>query len=485
MISQLNSSNIGEYINIKGKVFQLRQQSGITFILLKDGSNILGIQCVYDGKDEYLIKKCNSISRMDTLQIFGYIVKSPAKGQEIELQITDLNIIGKCSEDYPLGKTKLPLDFLRSQPENRINTDTFQAVMRIRSKLSMLTHEFFQSHGFFYINTPIITSNDCEGAGETFNVSSILGKDKINQIPCDKNGNIDYSKDFFGKKVNLTVSGQLNLETYAMSLGKVYTFGPTFRAEKSNTSRHLAEFWMIEPEILHCSFKELKEIAENYIKYCINGVLKYCITDLEFLNKWGPSSGILIKQLKEITENKFKVVNYTDAIKILENAVKNKEITFENPVSWGIDLSREHETYLTDKVFNSPVIATNYPSKIKSFYMKENKINPHSVDDLNTIINEHLTLEDKNTVMSFDVLLPRGIGEIIGGSMREDNYTILKEKMDKLNINIPWYLNLRKYGTAPHGGFGLGFERLVMLCTGMTNIKDTIPFPRYPLNCDC
>jgi asparaginyl-tRNA synthetase len=427
-------------VTLIGRVFQCRKQANITFIQLKDGSTIESVQCVYEDEIE--------ISRFDTVEIFGEVIKSPAKGQEFEIKVKNIKVIGKCDSEFPVAKARMTLDFLRTIPDKRIYTDTMQAVMRIRSRLAMLVHQFFDSEDFHYIHTPLITSNDCEGAGETFSV-----------VKFDEKGK---DTKFFDKDVSLTVSGQLNLETIAMGLSRVYTFGPTFRAENSNTARHLAEFWMIEPEMLYCELPELMGLAERFVKFCINGVLQKCRKDLEFLDKWGTTKDIS-KILESIVNSEFIRLEYTEAIKILEKAV-SEGVKFEKEIKWGDDLAREHEVYLTDTVYKKPVFAWGYPSGIKSFYMKE---------------------RNNGTVESYDLLLPSGIGELIGGSMRESDYTVLEGKMKKLGIDIPWYLDTRKHGTAPHGGFGLGFERLVMLCTGMTNIRDVICFPRFPKHCDC
>jgi asparaginyl-tRNA synthetase len=447
----LEKYKIGEKITINGRIFKIRKQATITFIELKDGSTIQPLQCIFDElSDPNLdIKIIQELNRLDNVLIEGEIVKSPAAGQEIELKAFNIQVLGKCDPEFPISKGRLTLDYLRTIPDKRIFTDTIQAVMRIRSRLAMLVHNFFDSKDFYYIHTPILTSNDCEGAGETFSVVKFDDKGKDTK--------------FFDKDVNLTVSGQLNLETIAMGLSRVYTFGPTFRAENSNTQRHLAEFWMIEPELLYCKLEDLMQLAEDFVKYCINGVLEKCKKDLEFLDKWGATKDIS-KILHLINTSEFIRLEYTEAIKILEKAVEDRKVKFENNIKWGDDLSREHEVYLTDTIYGKPVFTWGYPSKIKSFYMKE---------------------RGNGTVESYDLLLPSGIGELIGGSVREENYEILKDKMEKLNIDIPWYLDTRKNGTAPHGGFGLGFERLVMLCTGMKNIRDVIPYPRFPKHCDC
>jgi asparaginyl-tRNA synthetase len=433
-------SYLDKTVTLTGRVFQCRKQATITFIQLKDGSTIESVQCVYE--------KPLEINRFDTVRVTGTVVRSPAKGQAFEVKADSVCIIGKCDPEFPIAKARMTLDFLRGIPDKRIYTDTIQAVMRIRSRLAMLVHQFFDSEDFHYIHTPLITSNDCEGAGETFSV-----------VKFDEKGK---DTKFFDKDVSLTVSGQLNLETIAMGLSRVYTFGPTFRAENSNTARHLAEFWMIEPEILYCTLEELMDLAERFVKFCVGGVLEKCSKDLEFLDKWGSTKDIS-KILESIVNSEFIRLEYTEAIKILEKAIADG-VVFEKDIKWGDDLGREHEVYLTDHVYSKPIFAWGYPSGIKSFYMKE---------------------RNNGTVESYDLLLPSGIGELIGGSMRESDYTVLEGKMEKLGIDIPWYLDTRKHGSAPHGGFGLGFERLVMLCTGMTNIRDVICFPRFPKHCDC
>ena len=406
----------------------------------------------------------------------GTIVESQGKGQKVEIQIAKLEILGEADPEEVkltiLSPKRHSLEKLREEAHLRVRTNTFSAVMRTRSKLAFAVHEYFQKNGFNYMHTPIITGSDAEGAGEMFKVSALNPKDP----PLNEGGDIDYKKDFFEKETNLTVSGQLEAETYAMALGKVYTFGPTFRAENSNTSRHLAEFWMIEPEVAFYDLDQNMDLAEDFIKYVVSYALKHCKEDLEFLEqrliqeeKSKPqnerSEMSLLEKLMFIGENNFKRVSYTEAISILKNSKPNKKKKFKYPIeAWGADLQSEHERFLVEKHFKCPVILFDYPANIKAFYMRLN--------------------DDGKTVRAMDVLFP-GIGEIVGGSQREERFDVLKQKMADLDIDqkeLFWYLDLRKFGTAVHSGFGLGFERLVQFVTGMSNIRDVIPYPRTPGN---
>jgi asparaginyl-tRNA synthetase len=458
-------------VEVKGWVRTFRANR---FIALNDGSTINNIQCVIDFEkfDEALLKR---ITTGAAIHVKGELVESQGKGQKVEIQASELFVLGDSdAETYPIQPKKHSFEFLRENAHLRTRTNTFSAVMRLRSALSFAIHKYFNDHGFYYMHTPIITGSDAEGAGEMFQVTNLDTKN----LPLDKKGEIDYSKDFFGKETNLTVSGQLEAETYAMSLGKVYTFGPTFRAENSNTSRHLAEFWMIEPEVAFMELNGNMDLAEDFLKSVIKHVLNNNRDDLEFLNKRlqdedktkpqaERSSLTLIEKLNFVTDNHFKRVSYTEAIDILRNCKPNKKKKFNYLINeWGTDLQSEHERYLVEKHFKCPVILFDYPANIKAFYMRLN--------------------DDGKTVRAMDILFP-GIGEIVGGAQREERLEVLKEKMATIDIpeeDLWWYLDLRKYGTAVHSGFGLGFERLVMFATGMSNIRDVIPFPRTPQNAE-
>ncbi len=458
-------------IEVKGWVRTFRANR---FIALNDGSTINNIQCVVDFEnlDEDLLKR---ITTGAAVHIKGKLVESQGKGQNIEIQVEHIEILGDSDpETYPIQPKKHSFEFLREHAHLRTRTNTFGAVMRLRSALSFAIHKYFNDNGFYYMHTPIITGSDAEGAGEMFKVTNLDAKNP----PLTGDRNVDYSQDFFGKETNLTVSGQLEAETYAMSLGKVYTFGPTFRAENSNTSRHLAEFWMIEPEVAFMDLAGNMDLAEDFMKYVIQFILENNIDDLEFLDKRLQEEDkrkpqaerndmTLIEKLKFVTENHFKRVSYTEAIEILRNSKPNKKKKFKYIIDdWGIDLQSEHERFLVEKHFKCPVILFDYPANIKAFYMRLN--------------------DDGKTVRAMDILFP-GIGEIIGGAQREERLDILKQKMASNNIpedELWWYLDLRKFGTAVHSGFGLGFERLVMFATGMSNIRDVIPFPRTPQNAE-
>ncbi len=471
VLELLQSDKFSQEITIKGWVRTFRSNR---FIALNDGSTIHNIQCVVDFEktDESILRR---IATGAAVCIKGTLVKSQGTGQNVEIQVSEIQILGDSNPDeYPIQPKKHSLEFLRENAHLRVRTNTFSAVMRVRSKLSFAVHKYFQENGFNYVNTPIITGSDAEGAGEMFSVSTF----GTNKAPLDEKGNIDYKQDFFGKETNLTVSGQLEAETFAMALGKVYTFGPTFRAENSNTTRHLAEFWMIEPEVAFMDLDGNMDLAEDFIKSVLAYVLENCKDDLTFLDerltqeeKTKPqaerSEMSLLDKLLFITENNFKRVTYTEAIDILRNSNPNKKKKFQYPINeWGADLQSEHERFLVEKHFKCPVILFDYPATIKAFYMRLN--------------------EDGKTVRAMDVLFP-GIGEIVGGSQREERLDVLKEKMAALDIDekeLWWYLDLRKYGTAVHSGFGLGFERLVQFATGMGNIRDVIPFPRTPQNAE-
>jgi len=460
------SPDINKNITIGGWVRAFRAKK---FIELNDGSSIKNIQCVISDSsiDEKILKK---ISIGSSLKIKGDLIKSIGKGQNFEIQILSIELLGESDPDkYPIQPKKHSFEFLREQAHLRIRTSTFSSIMRIRSKLAFGIHDFFNKKDFNYINTPIITSNDAEGAGEMFKVTT-LSEDQIDKKETD------YSKDFFGKRTSLTVSGQLEAETYALGLGNVYTFGPTFRAENSNTSRHASEFWMIEPEMAFYDLNDNMDLAESFLKNILQYILDNCSEDLNFLDerqtkeesqkpKIERSDLTLIDKIKFTIDNKFVRISYTEAFEILRNSNYNKKKKFKYLLNeWGCDFQSEHERFLVEKHFKSPVIIYDYPTKIKAFYMRLN--------------------DDEKTVRAMDVLFP-GIGEIIGGSQREERLDVLKKRMNEMDIDekeLWWYLDLRRYGTVPHSGFGLGFERIVMFCTGMQNIRDVIPYPRTPKN---
>ena len=467
----LASDLILQEVTIKGWIRTFRSNR---FIALNDGSTIKNIQCVVDfeNTDESLLKRMTTGA---AVSIKGTLVESQGKGQSVEVQVTDIKILGDSNPDeYPIQPKKHSMEFLRENAHLRVRTNTFSAVMRMRSALSFAVHQYFRDHGFYHVHTPIITGSDAEGAGEMFRVSTLAPKEPL----LKEDGTVDFTKDFFGKETNLTVSGQLEAEAYAMALGKVYTFGPTFRAENSNTTRHLAEFWMIEPEVAFCELDGNMDLAEDFIKSVLTYVLEHCKNDLEFLDQRYAkeesqkpqaqrSSMGLLEKLHFVVDHTFKRVSYTEAIDILRNSKPNKKKKFQFPISeWGADLQSEHERYLVEKYFKCPVILFDYPASIKAFYMRLNN--------------------DGKTVRAMDVLFP-GIGEIAGGSQREERLDVLKEKIKAIGLDekeLWWYLDLRKFGTAVHSGFGLGFERLVQFATGMANIRDTIPFPRTPQNAE-
>ena len=459
---------------VKGWVRAFRSNR---FIALNDGSTLANIQCVLDfeNTDEEILSKINIGA---AVKISGVLKESEGKGQRVEIEVNEIEILGEANpEDVKktiLSPKRHSLEKLREQAHLRVRTNTFGAIMRLRSKLAFAVHQYFNTQGFYYVNTPIITASDAEGAGEMFKVTNL----DLNNPPKTEDGKIDYSQDFFGKETNLTVSGQIEGETYALGLGNVYTFGPTFRAENSNTSRHLAEFWMIEPEMAFCDLDGNMDLAEDFIKYVLNYILENCDEDLAFLEerllqeeKSKPekdrSPMKLREKLKFVTENNFKRVSYTEAIDILKNSKPNKKKKFNYPIEdWGADLQSEHERYLVEKHFKCPVILFDYPADIKAFYMRLN--------------------DDGKTVRAMDVLFP-GIGEIVGGAQREERLDVLKEKMKAIGIEeeeLWWYLDTRRFGSCVHSGFGLGFERLVLFATGMSNIRDVIPYPRTPQNAD-
>ncbi len=467
----LASTNTLHEVTAKGWVRTFRNNQ---FIALNDGSTIHNIQCVVDFENtaEATLKR---ITTGAAISVTGELVESKGAGQKYEIQVAKLEILGDSDPDkFPMQPKKHSLEFLRENAHLRVRTNAFGAIMRVRSVLSFAVHKYFQDKGFVYVNTPIITGADAEGAGEMFQVTSL----PLDKLPKTETGEINYKEDFFGKHTNLTVSGQLEGEAFAMALGQIYTFGPTFRAENSNTSRHLAEFWMIEPEVAFNDLHDNMDLAEDFIQYVVKYAIENCADDLAFLEtrlleeeKSKPqadrSEMPLREKLNFVLENNFKRVSYTEAIDILKNSKPNKNKKFQYSIDeWGADLQSEHERFLVEKHFKSPVIVYDYPANIKSFYMRLN--------------------EDGKTVGAMDILFP-GIGEIVGGSQREERYDVLLEKMKALGISdeeLWWYLDTRRFGSAVHSGFGLGFERLVLFVTGMTNIRDVIPFPRTPMNAE-
>ncbi len=454
----LKRTDYGAEINVRGWVRTRRGNKNVNFIALNDGSTIHNIQIVVDVPN-FDTEQLKLITTGASISATGKLVESQGSGQNVEIQATHIEIYGTADETYPLQKKGHTMEFLREISYLRPRTNTFGAIYRIRHHMSMAIHQFFHERGFFYVHTPIITGSDAEGAGQMFTVTTL----DLDNVPRTEDGKVDYHEDFFGKHTNLTVSGQLEGELAALALSQIYTFGPTFRAENSNTPRHLAEFWMIEPEVAFYEIEENMDLAEDFIKYCVNWALENCMDDLMFLQNAFDKE--LIDRLKSVVENKFIRLSYTDGIEILEKAVADGE-KFEYRVGWGVDLQSEHERYLVEKHFKRPVILTDYPQEIKAFYMKLN--------------------EDGKTVRAMDVLFPK-IGEIIGGSQREENYEKLKNRAASMGVpekDIWWYMDTRRYGTVPHSGFGLGFERLLLFVTGMSNIRDVIPFPRTPNNAE-
>lgn len=473
IVEVINNPTVGEKVNVKGWVRAFRSNR---FVQVNDGSTIKNIQGVveFDNFDENLLKK---VSTGASVSITGTLVESQGAGQAVEISVEEIIVLGEANPD-DVQKTvmqpkKHSLEFLREQAHLRFRTNTFGAIFRIRHNVAFAIHKYFNDRGYFYLHTPIITGSDAEGAGEMFRVSNLDPKNP----PLNDDGTINYKEDFFGKQVNLTVSGQLEAELAATALGQVYTFGPTFRAENSNTSRHLAEFWMIEPEVAFNDLVDNMDLTEDFLKYICQYVMDNCVDDLEFLNdrdvqeqKGKPEKDrnelTLIERLQFVVENEFKRLTYTEAIDVLRNSKHYKKRKFKYDVEWGIDLQSEHERYLVEKEFKCPVILSDYPANIKAFYMRQN--------------------DDGKTVAAMDVLFP-GIGEIVGGSQREERMDILKKKCADFDIaeeDLSWYMDTRKFGTIPHAGFGLGFERMIMFVTGMTNIRDVIPFPRTPGNAD-
>lgn len=458
IVDVLKRTDFGATVNVKGWVRTHRSSKAVDFIALNDGSTIKNVQIVVDpGQfDENTLKQ---ITTGACISATGELVESQGAGQSSEIQCREIEIYGLCGSDYPMQKKGQSFEAMRKNAHLRLRTNTFGAVMRIRHNMAIAIHDYFHKHGFFYFHSPLITASDCEGAGQMFQVTT----KNLYDLKKDESGKIIYDDDFFGKQTSLTVSGQLEGELGATALGAIYTFGPTFRAENSNTPRHLAEFWMIEPEVAFIDLAELMDLEEDFIKHCVQWALDHCGDDLEFLNKMVDKT--LIERLQSVVSSSFVRLSYTDGVKLLEEAAAAGH-KFEFPISWGMDLASEHERYLVEEHFKKPVIMTDYPKEIKSFYMKIN--------------------EDGKTVQGTDVLFPQ-IGEIIGGSVREEDYDKLMGEIEARDIPMKdmwWYLDTRKYGSCPHGGFGLGFERLILFVTGMQNIRDVIPFPRTPKSAD-
>ena len=458
IIDVLKRTDFDTVVNVRGWVRTKRGSKNVIFIALNDGSTINNVQIVADTEafDAELVK---DITTGACLSVNGALVQSQGSGQAVEIQAKEIEILGTCVSDFPMQKKGQSFEYMRQHAHMRLRTNTFGAVFRIRHNMAMAIHHYFHEHGFFYFHTPIITASDCEGAGQMFQVTT----KNLYDLKKDENGKIDYSDDFFGKPTSLTVSGQLEGELGATSLGAIYTFGPTFRAENSNTPRHLAEFWMIEPEVAFNDIVDNMDLAEDFLKYCIQWAFDNCQDDLNFLNKMIDNT--LIDRLHFVLKNEFVRLSYSEGIEILDQAVKAGK-KFEFPIYWGVDLASEHERYLVEEHFKRPVILTDYPKEIKAFYMKLN--------------------EDGKTVRAMDVLFPQ-IGEIIGGSEREADYDKLQMRIQEMGLPMKdmwWYLDTRRYGSCPHSGFGLGFERLILFVTGMQNIRDVIPFPRTPKNAD-
>ena len=458
-VKDLLKMEAGQKVLAKGWVRTKRSNKEIAFVALNDGSTIKNIQIVID-RNEANEAVLSNISTGACIGVEGELVESIGSGQNVEIKAGTVTVYGTCDPvRYPLQKKGASFEYLRSVAHMRPRTNTFGAVLRLRSEMAYAIHSYFHSKGFKYLHTPLITASDCEGAGQMFQVTTL----DLENIPRNKKGKIDYSKDFFGKETSLTVSGQLEGELGATALGEIYTFGPTFRAENSNTPRHLAEFWMVEPEMAFYDINDNMDLAEDFIKHLVKYALDNCRDDLEFLNEHIDNE--LISRLEGVVNTEFVRLEYTEGIKILEEAMKNG-VEFEYPVYWGVDLQSEHERYLVEKHFRKPVILTGYPKDIKAFYMKQN--------------------EDGKTVRAMDVLFPK-IGEIIGGSEREADLAKLENRINELGMvrtNLEWYIDTRRFGSCPHSGFGLGFERLLLFITGMSNIRDVIPFPRTPKNCE-
>ena len=453
----LRNGQPDETVTIQGWVRTKREQKGFSFVEVNDGSAMASLQVVVNQEVPGYAEAMKQISTGASVEIGGTLVESPAKGQRIEMKAESIKVYGESDpETYPLQKKRHSFEFLRTIGHLRSRTNSLGAVFRVRNACATAIHNFFQERGFLWVHTPIITASDCEGAGELFTVTTL----NLNQVPLNDGKAVDYSQDFFGRPAYLTVSGQLEAEIMAMAFTNVYTFGPTFRAENSNTSRHLADFWMVEPEMAFCDLDSNMDLAEAFLKYVFNYVLEHCPEDMEFFNQ--RIDNTVLATAENIINSEFERITYTEAIALLEKADR----TFEFPVSWGLDLQSEHERYLAEELFKKPLIVTDYPTEIKAFYMRLN--------------------DDGKTVRAMDILAPK-IGEIVGGSQREERLDVLERRIDELGMpkeTLWWYLELRRYGTVPHAGFGLGFERLVQFMTGMTNIRDVIPFPRTPLSAE-
>ena len=467
IVDVLCQNDFGAEVTVMGWVRSKRGSKGVNFIALNDGSTIKTVQIVADVEkfDDEILRQ---ITTGACISCTGTLVESIGAGQTAEIHAEKIHIFGTCGNDYPMQKKGQSFEYMRQHAHMRLRTNTFGAIMRIRHNMSMAIHTYFHEHGYYYFHTPLITASDAEGAGQMFQVTT----KNLYDLKKDENGQITYDDDFFGKMTSLTVSGQLEGELGATALGAIYTFGPTFRAENSNTPRHLAEFWMIEPEVCFIDLDDLMDIEEEFIKYCVRWALEHCKDDLEFLNKMIDKG--LIARLEAVANTEFVRLSYTEGIKILQEA-KEKGKKFEFPCNWGDDLASEHERYLVEEHFKKPVIMTHYPKDIKAFYMK--------IDDKKPILNG---VEQQETVQGTDVLFPQ-IGEIIGGSVREEDYDKLLGEINRRGVPMKdmwWYLDTRRFGTCPHGGFGLGFERLILFVTGMQNIRDVIPFPRTPNNAE-
>ena len=463
VVDILKSTAYGTTVNVKGWVRTHRSSKAVDFIAINDGSTIKNVQVVVDHA-KFDAEMLKTITTGACITVNGTLVESQGQGQSSEIQAAEIDIYGVCGAEYPMQKKGQSFEYMRQHAHMRLRTNTFGAVMRIRHNMAMAIHTYFHEHGYFYFHTPLITASDCEGAGQMFQVTT----KNLYDIKKDENGNIIYDDDFFGRQTSLTVSGQLEGELGATALGAIYTFGPTFRAENSNTPRHLAEFWMVEPEVCFIDLDDLMDLEEDFIKYCVRWALDNCKDDLEFLNNMIDKS--LLERLRGVVDTEFVRLPYTEGIRILQEAVKSGK-KFEFPCAWGDDLASEHERYLVEEYFKKPVIMTNYPKDIKAFYMK--------IDAKKPVLDGK---EMEETVQGTDVLFPQ-IGEIIGGSVREENYDKLVGEIQRRHLPMKdmwWYLDTRRFGSCPHGGFGLGFERLILFVTGMQNIRDVIPFPRTP-----
>ena len=493
IVDALRSTAYGEQICVKGWVRTHRSSKAVDFIALNDGSTIKNIQIVVDtacpvttsssAADSSSLQATDSMTALKSITtgaclcVVGKLVESPAAGQASEIQAEAIEIYGMCGSDYPMQKKGQSFEYMREHAHMRLRTNTFGAVMRIRHNMAMAIHTYFHEHGFFYFHTPLITASDCEGAGNMFQVTT----KNLYDLKKDEDGKIIYDDDFFGEQTSLTVSGQLEGELGATALGAIYTFGPTFRAENSNTPRHLAEFWMVEPEVAFIDQEELMDLEEDFIKYCVRWALDHCKDDLEFLNKMIDKT--LLARLEGVLKETFVRLPYTEGINILQEAIKSGK-KFEFPCNWGDDLASEHERYLVEEHFKKPVIMTDYPRAFKSFYMKQNPSYPEGAENSEQSIGYNGCVAPGPTMQGTDVLFPQ-IGEIIGGSVREESYEKLMGEVKRRQMDethLWWYLDTRRWGTCPHAGFGLGFERLILFVTGMQNIRDVIPFPRTPKN---